>query len=340
MTMEILQITWFLLVAVLIVGYALLDGFDLGVGCWHLFTNDDQERETMIASIGPYWDSNQVWLLTGGGAIFAAFPMVYATVFSGFYLALILLLLGLIFRAVSIEFQHQVDSPRWRHAWDLGFSFGSILPSFLFGVAMGNILRGVPVDAAGNYAGDFLGLLNPYSLVMGLLSLAMFSMHGAAFLIAQTDGELVKKARLWARSAWLNLAIAFVVATVWSFLATPRLFANFQQMPVLYLFPVAAIAGLAYFPVTLRGSSRLTPLMTSGITIVGLLGIVAAGLFPYLVPSSLDLSYSLTAFNASSSERTLTVMSLLALIGLPIVLAYTFYIYRAFAKAPKYQHHS
>jgi cytochrome d ubiquinol oxidase subunit II len=166
---------WFWLIAVLIIGYAILDGFDFGVGVLSLFGRDEKERRIHFNAIGPVWDGNEVWLITGGGALFAAFPIVYATVFSGFYLALMLLLTALIFRAVSFEFRNKVESPGWRRAWDFAFGFGSLLPAVLFGIAVGNILRGVPIDASGNFLGTFLGLLNPYSIGVGLLSLVLLS---------------------------------------------------------------------------------------------------------------------------------------------------------------------
>ncbi|MCL5030614.1 MAG: cytochrome d ubiquinol oxidase subunit II, partial [Bacteroidetes bacterium] len=174
-----LNLTWFLLVGVLIIGYAILDGFDLGVGVIHLFTKDEIEKRIEMNAIGPVWDGNEVWLLTGGGALFAAFPIVYATVFSGFYIAFMLLLTALIFRAVSFEFRGKVNSSGWKKLWDLAFGLGSLLPSILFGVAIGNILRGIPINEQGNFTGSFIDLLNPYSILIGLLSLAMFIMHGA-----------------------------------------------------------------------------------------------------------------------------------------------------------------
>ena len=190
-----LQTTWFLLVGVLLAGYTILDGFDLGVGTLHLFlAKDDRERRTSLNSIGPVWDGNEVWLLTGGGALFAAFPPVYATVFSGFYLALMLLLVALIVRAVSLEFRSKEASPRWRQGWDVAFAVSSALPALLFGVALGNVLRGVPLDADGEYAGTFFTLLNPFALVVGLGGLAMFVMQGACWLNLKTEGAMKARA--------------------------------------------------------------------------------------------------------------------------------------------------
>lgn len=332
MSMEFLQITWFFLVGILILGYALLDGFDLGVGNLHLFNRSAKEREEMIYSIGPFWDSNQVWLLTGGGALFAAFPMVYATVFSGFYLAFMLLLLALIFRGVSIEFHHQLNNSRWKNFWDWGFGLSSILASILFGVAIGNILRGIPLDAQFNYTGSFLDLLNPYALVMGLLSLAMFTMHGAAFLYGRGTSELAGKSRRWARKAWAVYLLLFVVGTVWSYLATPRLFINYFEFPLLFVAPAITLAALLYFPKTFKANSPWAPFLTSALSIVGIIATIGGGLFPYLVPASPDLLGSLTIYNSSSSRFTLTVMLILAVIGMPLVIFYNFYIYKKFLK--------
>ena len=185
-----LNTIWFWLIGVLIIGYAILDGFDFGVGILSLFSRFENERRIHFNAIGPVWDGNEVWLLTGGGALFAAFPAVYAMVFSGFYIALMLLLAALIFRAVSFEFRNKVDSPAWRRLWDWAFGLGSLLPALLFGVVIGNILHGVPIDTNGNYLGTFIGLLNPYSLGVGFLSLVLFTMHGAIYLATKSDGIL------------------------------------------------------------------------------------------------------------------------------------------------------
>lgn len=335
MTWSTLQIIWFLLVGGLLTGYALLDGFDLGVGNLHLLTKTNDERQRMFFLIGPFWGSNQVWLVTGGGALFAAFPMAYATAFSGFYLALMLLLFALVFRAVSIEFRYLLNTPRWVKTWDLGFSLGSILPSILFGVAVGNILRGIPLDAGYSFTGTFFDLLNPYALTVGLLSLTMFTMHGAAFIIARTDGSLNARAYLWARNLWLIYVPLFVLVTLWSYIATPRLFANFLNQPMLFAIPLLAVAGMVYYPLALIRGKKIQPFLASVANILGLLATGAVSLFPYLVPANPSLSNSLTIYNGSSSQLTLTVMLILALIGMPLVIGYTFYIYKKFLTNPK-----
>ena len=208
--MSTLQVIWFLLIGILLAGYAILDGFDLGVGFWHLFGKKDEERRIFIRSIGPVWDGNEVWLLTAGGALFAAFPPVNASVFSGFYLALVLVLLGLIFRVVSIEFRNQLEDPSWRRRWDLAFSLGSALPALLFGVALGNLVRGLLLDESGDYIGGFFALLNPYSLLVGVTGVAMFATHGALYLALKTEGELQVRARGWASRAWIAYLVLFL----------------------------------------------------------------------------------------------------------------------------------
>ncbi len=323
--MSALQVTWFLLVGVLLTGYAILDGFDLGVGLWHLRAKKDHHRRTLIQAIGPVWDGNEVWLLTGAGAIFAAFPPVYATVFSGFYLALMLVLLGLIFRAVAIEVRSQSDSPRWRAKWDVAFSVGSALPALLFGVAVGNLVRGLELDRTGNYVGGFFALLNPYALLVGLTGLAMFAHHGALFIVARTSGALAEQARGWATKAWGVYLLLFLATSGWSLAA-------FQRGSI--VLPALAVAvGLAAIIATRsfhRAKAELKAFISSALSIAAVLGAVGATLYPNLVPASNDPALSLSVFNSSSSQNTLTVMLIMALIGMPLVLFYTGYIYRTF----------
>ena len=320
-----LQITWLLLIGVLIIGYAILDGFDLGVGCWHLFAKKGRERGTLIRAIEPFWDGNEVWLLTGGGALFAAFPAVYATVFSGFYLALMLVLAGLIFRAVAIEYRNKVDHPRWVAAWDVAFAGGSILPSLLYAVAVGNLLRGLPLSADGDYTGGFLALLNPYALTAGLTGLAMFALHGALYLAVKTGGETQLKARAWAAATWPVFALLFFASAGWT---ASRYLRGGVALPL--LLATLAVVALALIRAFNRKGEDLKAFLAScaGIALV-LLSVVAA-LFPNLVFASNDPALSLTVFNASSSLRTLTAMLVIALLGMPVVIGYTVFIHRIF----------
>jgi cytochrome bd ubiquinol oxidase subunit II len=321
---------WFWLLCVLIVGYAILDGFDFGVGILSLFGRDEKERRIHFNAIGPVWDGNEVWLLTGGGALFAAFPAVYATVFSGFYLALILLLAALIFRAVSFEFRNKVDSPTWRRAWDWAFGLGSFFPALLFGVAIGNILHGVPIDANGNYLGTFLGLLNPYSIGVGLLSLALFMMHGAIYLAAKSDGDLRNRCQKWASHLWMDYVLLYVIITLWTWLASPFLFEKSIGSPMFYVYIIVLLGCIVYLPILLKAGKFNRAFFVSSLIIAAMLGQMALSLYPRLVPSSIDLHYSLTIYNSSSTPLTLQTMLIIASIGIPIVLAYSIFIHYVF----------
>jgi cytochrome d ubiquinol oxidase subunit II len=328
--MNALQVMWGLLIGLILTVYLILDGFDLGVGFWHLFTKRDSDRRSMLSAIMPYWDGNEVWLLTGGGAVFAAFPAVYATVFSGFYLAIMLLLFGLIFRAVAIEFRNQSESPRWRSAWDMAFGFGSVIPGLLFGVAAGNIVRGLPLDADGNYVGTFFDLLNPYSLLVGITGLAMFALHGAIFATMKTQGELSARAALWARSTvWVYLALllASIVVTA---ITQKGFMANYFAMPVLWVLPAVAVVATALIGIFSMTGAIWRAFMASSIGILAVMASVGAGLFPNMVPAINNPAYSLTLANASSSALTLKTMLILALVGVPIVIAYTAWVHTTF----------
>jgi len=326
-----LQITWFLLIGLLLTVYAILDGFDLGLGFWHLFAKKEQERRTMIRAVGPVWDGNEVWLLTGGGAIFAAFPPVYATVFSGFYLALMLLLLALIFRAVSVEFRSKVESKRWRTAWDYAFSVGSSLAALLFGVALGNLLRGLPLDTEGNFTGSFFTLLNPYALLIGATGFFMLITHGALYVSLKTGGELEARARGWAKTAWYFYLGLYVLASVITIAAMPGLLDNYRHSPILFGIPALALLFIVLVGVYIIRGNPGRAFLFSALSIVGLMSTAGASLFPRLVPALGAPELSLTAFNSSSSELTLTTMLILALIGMPLVITYTVWAHKKFA---------
>jgi cytochrome d ubiquinol oxidase subunit II len=333
-----LSTIWFVLVGVLLAGYAILDGFDLGVGMLHfVVARDADERRTLMRTIGPVWDGNEVWLLTMGGALFAAFPPVYATVFSGFYLALMLLLVALIFRAVALEFRSHVDDARWRMAWDVAFSVGSALPALLLGVAIGNVAEGIPLtvgtyvgplSADGGYTGGLIGLLNPFALLMGALAVALFVLQGANWLMVRTVGVLRERARRVAMVAWPAVGVLWLAVTFASRAAAPHLWENFGS-PIAWVAPIAvalALAGVALAVV--RGAASLA-FGASSIGVAALVGILGIGLYPTLLPDA-NGGVGLTVSNASSSDLTLTVMLVIALIGVPLVLAYTAWIYRHF----------
>jgi cytochrome bd ubiquinol oxidase subunit II len=325
-----LATVWFVLFFVLITGYAILDGFDLGVGVLSLFGRSDEERRLHLNAIGPVWDGNEVWLLTGGGALFAAFPGVYASVFSGFYIALMLLLAALIARAVSFEFRSKVESPAWRSGWDLAFGIGSLLPALLFGVATGNVLRGIPLDPGGNYTGTFLALLNPYALLVGLTGLAMFVAHGALYMAMKSGDDLRDRMRTWALRAWIPWVVLFGLTSLATPFLAPHLVSGTLLRPSLWLGLLLALGGLGALPVLARKGAYLQAFLASSAAIAGSILIGASSLYPRLVPALGDLSRSLTIHNASSTPRTLGVMLVIALIGMPIVIAYTAFVYRVF----------
>lgn len=329
-----LNITWFLLVGVLIIGYAILDGFDLGVGVIQLFTKDENERKININAIGPVWDGNEVWLLTGGGALFAAFPIVYATVFSGFYLAFMLLLYFLIFRAVSFEFRKFSESPQAKKRWDLAFAIGSFGPALLYGVAIGNVMRGLPIEIIdGKIVSHitFIGILNPYSLLIGVLGLVMFVMHGAIYLTLKTTGEHQQKMIEWANKSWMGFVVLYVISTLTTIFVAPYLFDGMLKNPLFWVLFILLLSSILYIPVGLKAKRFGYTFLASALNIASIIGLFAVSLFPRLVPSSMDLAnYSLTIYNASSTPRTLQTMLIIALIGVPIVLVYTIFIYRIF----------
>ncbi|MAT39226.1 MAG: cytochrome d ubiquinol oxidase subunit II [Ectothiorhodospiraceae bacterium] len=325
-----LNIVWFLLIAVLFTGYIILDGFDFGVGILSLFAKSQDERRIYINAIGPVWDGNEVWLLTGGGALFAAFPFVYATVFSGFYLAIMLLLLALIARAVSMEFRGKVEGDGWRKVWDLCFGIGSLLPAVLFGVAFGNILRGLPLSENFVFEGNFLGLLNPYAILVGLLSLAAFTMHGAAYMMLKSDGELYSRMQGWVNKGWIATVLLYVIATIASILTSPFLFEGITGNPLFWLMLILLIGSLFYTPFAAKAGKAGMTFLSTSVMLASMLGIAAVSLFPMLVPSTIDLGLSMDIYNSSSTERTLWTMFIIALIGMPLVIGYTIFIYRIF----------
>ena len=326
-----LNTVWFALVGVLLTGYVVLDGFDFGVGMLHLLVaRRDEERRVLLNAIGPVWDGNEVWLITGGGALFAAFPNVYATVFSGFYLALMLLLCALIFRAVAIECRSKHDSPRWRACWDFAFAAGSTVAALLLGVAMGNLARGVPIGADGEFAGSFLGLLNPYALALGATTVVLFALHGALYLVLKTGGELQARVRRWVAPLSAVFGVCFVGVTLATASGAPRLIEAFGRAPWLNAVLAAVVAAILAIPLATKRGKEFVAFLASATMIAGLMLLFAAGTYPNLVFSNPSPVHSLTAFNASSSPKTLSVMLTIALIGMPLVIAYTAGIYWVF----------
>ena len=325
-----LNTTWFILIGVLFTGYAMLDGFDLGVGALHLFTRTDQERRIMLNAIGPVWDGNEVWLVTGGGALFAAFPNVYATVFSGFYLAFVLLLVALIFRAVAIEFRSKQPMRWWRGLWDIGFSAGSVVSSLLIGIAMGNIAWGIPLDARGEFAGTFLSLLGPYPLLLGVTTVALFMMHGAIYALMKTEGELHDRLRGWINNTIIFFIICYAVTTMATLLYVPQMAARVRANPWLFSIAVANMLAIANIPREIHRGRDQRAFVSSCVAMAALMGLFGLEMYPNLVLSNPGSANSLTIHNAASSHKTLGIMLTIALTGVPVVLAYTASIYWIF----------
>lgn len=325
-----LETVWFAVWGIAWAVYCMLDGFDLGLGTlMPALARNDRDRRVIYNAQGPFWDGNEVWLITAGGVTFAAFPKAYAVMFSGLYLPLLLLLFGLILRGVSFEFRNKVDSPAWRAVWDWCMVVGSFLPTLLLGVAFANLFRGLPIDGAGLMQGSFFSLLNPYALLGGVLFLLLFAVHGALWLTIKGEGELQRRAVAAARTLWVPMvavAVAFLVATHF---ATP-LWRNLLAKPYLLLLPLLAVAGLVGARVFLGREQWWLAWGASAAGIAGAVLFGVAGMFPNLLLSSLAPEYSITAFNAASSPLTLTIMLVVVVLFLPPVLLYQGWVYKTF----------
>ena len=325
------QVIWFILWGVLWAVYFMLDGFDFGAGMLSgLIANDETEKKKILRAIGPVWNGNEVWLITAGGATFAAFPTTYALMFSYLYSALLLVLFSLIIRGVSLEFRGKSENPIWRKGWDAGIFAGSFLPALLFGVAFGNIFRGLPIDAAG-YHGRFLFLLNPYGLLTGVLFVLLFIVHGALFISVKTNGDVGARAGRLAGTLWFGLLAVAVCFLVYTKFAT-NLYANYLDNPVLFVVPAAAVLSLAGIKLFSAQGKQLAAFYSSCLTVLLITLTGVTGLYPNLIPSSLDPNFSLTIFNSSSSVYTLKIMTVVAFIFVPVVILYQIWTYKIFGK--------
>jgi cytochrome d ubiquinol oxidase subunit II len=335
-----LNLLWFALLGVLLAGYAILDGFDLGVGILHLAIRNEKDRRLSINAIGPLWDGNEVWLVTFGGAMFAAFPNAYATIFSGFYEAFMILLFALIFRAVSMEFRGKRDSGAWRRFWDCSFFGASLLATFLFGVAAGNALVGIPVDSNGIFAGSFFDLVRPYPILVGLLTVSFAIMHGAIYLYLKTENELQQLVHRWMWRGFGLTLICYMLATIFTLVLVPGVIRNFQQHPWAWAIVILTVLAFANIPRAIFLNRPGYAFASSSMTIMALVFLFSITLFPNLVVSSISPAFSQTIYNAASSQKTLKIMAVIALIGMPFVLAYTTAIYWAFRGKVKITEHS
>jgi cytochrome d ubiquinol oxidase subunit II len=322
---------WYVLFVIIIAGYLIMDGFDLGVGILHPFlAKTDTERRISLNSIGPVWDGNEVWLVLGGGVLFAAFPMVYASLFSGFYMAMMLVLLVLILRTVAIEFRSKRPSARWRNTWDWVFFGSSLGIALLLGVAFGNIMEGVLLDAQGNIGGNLFTLLNPYALLVGVTTVVMLATHGAMYLSMKTEDDVQARANHWIPRLMGVFFVLNTVLVVWTVLAHEVIADRYLAQPLWAVFPALALAAVVAGWLMVRKGHTLIAFLLSSAMIAGLLFSAAIGLYPNLLVSSIDQAYNLTIFNAASQPNTLTVMLVMALIGIPFVLLYTAGVYYVF----------
>ena len=337
---DTLALIWFFLLGVLLIGYTILDGFDLGVGILHPAARTDEHRRVMMNSIGPLWDGNEVWLVTFGGALFAAFPHAYATVFSAFYVAFMLLLFALIFRAVSLEFRSKTEHPLWRRVWDYGFFASSLTAALLFGVAGGNLMLGLPMDEHLVVRQSVLDQLSPYPLAVGVLTVLLFALHGAIFLYLKTEGELQQRVERWIWRCFGFFLVAYVVTTMFTLVEVPRAIQPFRDHPWLWVVPVLNVLAIANIPRAMYLRRPGYAFVSSCATIAALGFLFAAAMFPALVPSSLDPAWTLTLHGARSSEATLFNMLIIALVGMPCVAAYTTVIYWVFRGKVRLDHTS
>lgn len=356
---EILRFVWWILIGVLLIGFTVTDGFDMGVGILlPIISKGDTERRIMINTLAPHWEGNQVWLVTAGGALFAAWPMVYAAAFSGFYIAMILVLAALFFRPVGFDYRSKLESPKWRGMWDWGIFIGSFVPSLVIGVAFGNLLLGVPVEVNSNlqvsYAGSFFGLLNPYGLLAGLISLMMIVAHGGTYLQMRTTGELHLRARKATTITSLLTFVLFAVAGAWlmwggieGFRVVSDLdhfgpsnpvtkevvqeagawMANFTAHPILWILPAVGLVSPLLVVLFTRLDKGAFAFLFSALTIAGVILTCGTAMFPFIMPSSIDPNVSLTMWDATSSLLTLQVMTVVAIIFVPTVLLYTIWCY-------------
>ena len=321
---------WFLVVGGVFSGYAILDGFDLGAGAWHLFLNKEKSRRIALNAVGPVWDGNEVWLVIGGGALFAGFPIMYATLFSAMYIPFMLFLAWLIFRAISIEFRSKEPMIWWRKTWDIAYSVSSIMLGLLLGVVLGNILKGMPLDEQYEFSGNWLNFLNPYAFSVGVTTLALFMVHGAIYLTMKTSGKLFYKATRFVNRAIIFFILAFAVTTVYTLIELPHLKKTFDDNPVVYVVPLLSFLSIANIPRLVSKRNYMGAFVFSALTMSFLLILVAIQLFPILIFSTDPQANHLTIYAAAASQKTLGIMLMMAAIGVPIVLSYTIFVYKTF----------
>lgn len=332
---------WFLVVGALFSGYAILDGFDFGAGALHLFLKEDKDRRTAFNAIGPVWDGNEVWLVIGGGALFAGFPILYATFFSALYIPFMLFLAFLIFRAVAIEFRSKEQGKLWRNSWDILYSVSSIALAVLLGVVLGNVLQGIAVGENYIYQGSGFGeFLNPYALLTGLTTLALFTLHGNIYLLLKTEGKLYDQLAKYLRPTMLTFVVLFLALSAYTFWQLPHLAKVFYENPLWVVLPLLTVLSVANLPRLVWKKKFAHAFFFSALTIGFLLMLSAAGLYPTLLHSTIDPKYSLDIYNSASSIKSLKIMMTIVAFGFPLVLFYTIFVYKTFFGKVKMDEHS
>jgi len=322
---------WFLVVGGLFSGYAILDGFDFGAGAWHLFFKKEESRRIALNAVGPVWDGNEVWLVIGGGALFAGFPILYASLLSSMYTPFMLFLMFIIFRAISIEFRSKEPMLWWRKMWDISYSVSSIMLAFLLGVVLGNVLQGIAIGENYEYEGaGFFEFLNPYSIIVGLTTLALFMTHGAIYLLMKTEGRLFAKLTFLLKRGMIFFIVSFGITTLYTLIYIPHLSDRLATTPVLFILPLSAFLSIANVPRLASKKKYRTAFLFSALSISFMLMLVAVELYPTLLLSSIDPQFSLDVYNAASSDQSLEYMLIIAAIGTPLVLGYTAFVYLTF----------
>lgn len=322
---------WFLVVGGLFSGYAILDGFDLGAGAWHLFFKKEKSRRIALNAVGPVWDGNEVWLVIGGGALFAGFPVLYATMFSAMYIPFMLFLFFLILRAVSIEFRSKEEMKWWRQMWDVTYSVASAMLAFLLGVVLGNILQGAAIGPDLEFQSTWLDFINPYAIMVGVTTLALFMMHGAIYLLLKTEGRLFAKLTILLKRGMIFFILTFVITSFYTLIYIPHLSDDFKSNPELFIIPLLAFLTIANLPRLASKRKYRQAFIFSSLTVSFLLILVAIELYPVLIMSTIDPANDITIYNAASSNKSLGIMLTIAAIGGPMVAAYTFFVYKTFA---------
>ncbi len=335
------QTWWFLVVGGLFSGYAVLDGFDFGAGAWHLFFRKEESRRIAINAIGPVWDGNEVWLVIGGGALFAGFPVMYATLFSSLYIPFILFLVFIIFRAVAIEFRSKEPMAWWRKTWDFFYSVSSIMLAFLLGVVLGNVLQGMAIGENYEYQGKGLfEFFTPFTLLTGFSVLFLLMTHGAIYLLLKTEGQLYVRLTFLVKQGIIAFVVIFAITTLYTLIYIPHLSDKFKNNPELFIVPLTAFLSIANIPRLVSKKKFLPAFLFSSLTICLLLILVAVEVYPNMLLSTVDPLYNINIYNAASSQKSLKIMLTMVAIGGPLVLAYTIFVYRTFKGKVKLDEHS